>query len=148
MTPTVAKRLPPISTSFFVAKDSVLASPTAAATCLALAINQRSLMWHGLGILTLFLSMVRWWREGDRFWAIIAVGVVIFGLVQVFRRFQSSAQFEGAQQWPLTRGQWAHSYVRDDARVIDYWHQVNGGYYSGSFAAGSPFTQGAGSAAR
>jgi hypothetical protein len=122
----------------------IVLATLAAATCLALAINQRSLIWHRLGILTLFLSMVRCWREGNRFWAIIAAGAVIFGLVQVFRRFQSSAQFEGAQQWPLTRGQWAHRYVRDDSRVIDYWYQANGGYYSGSFAAGSPFTRGLG----
>jgi hypothetical protein len=117
----------------------VLAS-LAAAICLALAIDRHSLAWHGLGILTLFLSSVRCWRHGDILWAIVSAGAAIFGLVQFFRRLQSSGQFEGAQEWPLTKGEWVRSYVQDDARVICYQYQANGSYYSGTQAAGSPFS--------
>jgi hypothetical protein len=70
----------------------VVLGTVAAAACLTIAIDRRSLLWDGICILGLSLAMFRCWNEPV--WTVVYAAVGAFGLVQIFAKPASGTSLE------------------------------------------------------
>jgi hypothetical protein len=118
----------------------VVLGTVAAAACLTIAIDRRSLLWDGICILGLSLAMFRCWNEPV--WTVVYAAVGAFGLVQIFRKTRFRNQFRDAKHWPLTKGGFSGNYEDGGDRVIYYGYKVGDSHYSGFVVAGSTLIRG------
>ncbi len=90
----------------------------------------------------LVVNLYQSWVKNEIIWGICWAAIILVGVVQFFRGLRYKEQLKGAQEWPLTKGTWGQNYKGGGNHLVYYDYQVNDGYYSGVFVAGSTLERG------